>query len=134
MTTKQRLLMALTLVSFLTVTGFVVGCDSDDSKDMTRDVQAGRDGGRCFELVRKEGEGRVPSNTCRSNSLNIGVKCAGEITIRRVLNYPASHVGSLQDMQCPGAVSSGEPSFLPCVAPAQPRLSDSGSGYTCHRT
>ena len=35
MTPRQRFIMALTVISFLTVTGFVVGCDSDDTPTVT---------------------------------------------------------------------------------------------------
>lgn len=35
MTNKKRFLMALTVVSFLTVTGLVIGCDSDDGPKVT---------------------------------------------------------------------------------------------------
>ena len=40
MTNKKRFLMALTVVSFLTVTGFVIGCDSDDGPKMTAPAPA----------------------------------------------------------------------------------------------
>lgn len=35
MTPRQRFIMAVTVISFLTVTGFVVGCDSEDTPTYT---------------------------------------------------------------------------------------------------
>ena len=41
MTNKKRFLMSLTVVSFLTVTGFVIGCDSDDGPKVTPPAPSG---------------------------------------------------------------------------------------------
>ncbi len=41
MTNKKRFLMALTVVSFLTVTGLVIGCDSDDGPKVTPPAPSG---------------------------------------------------------------------------------------------
>lgn len=45
MTTRQRILLAVTVLMVLTVTGFVIGCDSDDTPTVTAPSGGGSDPG-----------------------------------------------------------------------------------------
>ncbi len=57
MTNKKRFLMALTVVSFLTVTGFVIGCDSDDGPKVTAPAPAPSGGGENGDGENGDGNG-----------------------------------------------------------------------------
>lgn len=119
----------VTVLAFVAVTGFVTGCDSDDTPTVTPpsgggidlDLQAAAANGKdCLELTSEH-----TRNRCNYD-LIVGVKCEGDTSFVRVIRYSPGETRS--HASCFSSASE----YSPCTAPARPRLE--GDNYTCHRT
>ena len=135
MTPRHRFILAVTVLMFLTVTGFVIGCDSDDTPTVTAPSDGSGSGGSGSggptRSVESETQGQACQmltndeirNTCSSTTLNIGFHCGttGQFTHYYRIN-PGGRMAR-SPLNCSGQSA-------PCAAPGVPP-SNNGT-YRCY--
>ena len=86
MTPRQRFIMAVTVISFLTVTGFVVGCDSDDTPTVTAPapgsggIRESSGNGESIDFLRLDSSLIADSDCLERVGTNLRNNCNRDIT------------------------------------------------------
>lgn len=140
MTPRQRVLIAVTVLLFIAVTGFVIGCDSDDGPKVTAPSDnggggGGGGGGGATPSTQSVEQGKDCSsttddeyrNTCSKVSLNVGFSCSRDTITHHYRINPGGTMPRIP-ISCPGG--TGNFAF-PCGDPGVARAEDDG-GYQCY--
>ena len=119
MTNKKRFLMALTVVSFLTVTGLVVGCDSDDGPKVT--PPSGGGGATATRNTTAETQGREGLEATDNGTM---IRNTGEVALNVRFAYdPPRHYRLNVNTAMPSdpASAGSAPARVACGVPATGR-------------
>ena len=90
MTPRQRFFLAVTVLSFLTVTGFVIGCDSDDGPTVTA-PNGGNGGTTPTRNMTAEQQGREGLEETAGGR---AIRNTGEVALNVRFNYNGAASGS----------------------------------------
>ena len=119
MTNKKRFLMALTVVSFLTVTGLVIGCDSDDGPKVT--PPSGGGGATATRNTTAETQGREGLEATDNGTM---IRNTGEVAlnVRFAYDTPRHYRLNVNTAMPSDPASAGSaPARVACGVPATGR-------------
>ena len=142
MTPRHRFILAVTVLMFLTVTGFVIGCDSDDTPTVTAPSggsgsggsgSGGSGSGGPTRSVESETQGRACQmltndeirNTCSSTTLNVGFRCNPDGQFTHY--YRVRPGGSITRRPLTCSASSAS-----CTSPGVPQREAETGTYACY--
>ena len=120
MTNKKRFLMALTVVSFLTVTGLVIGCDSDDGPKVTP-PSGGGGGATATRNTTAETQGREGLEATDNGTM---IRNTGEVAlnVRFAYDTPRHYRLNVNTAMPSDPASAGSaPARVACGVPATGR-------------
>ena len=119
MTPKRRFIIAVTVLSFLTVTGFVVGCDSDDTPTVT--APSGGGGTTPTRSTTAEQQGREGLEETDNGTM---VRNTGDVALNVRFNYDeAKHYRLNPETTMPADPTNAgsAPTRVACGVPATGR-------------